>query len=298
MLTLPLLDAGDRVRGDLPRHRRLPHLRPRLRPDERRARAGRPRRSPSRRFQNGFEFQRYGYASAVSYVMVIAAAIGITLLLRVVQRAPAGDGTMNGRVFGRVVSYVVLVLIGARRHRAVPLPAAPLVQERGSTSSTVPPTLHFDWATIKENYSEVIHDHHYLTFVENSIIVTGISTLIALVLGVPAAYAFSRLRFRGSDTWASTILSFRFMPPVAVAIPIYLMIRYLGLRGQLPRADPALRRVLAAARGLDHDRLLRRDPARDRRGGDGRRPDPPRRAAARAAAARAARACSSPRRSA
>jgi multiple sugar transport system permease protein len=36
-------------------------------------------------FQNGFEFQRYGYASAVSYVMVIAAAIGITLLFRVVK---------------------------------------------------------------------------------------------------------------------------------------------------------------------------------------------------------------------
>jgi multiple sugar transport system permease protein len=36
-------------------------------------------------FQNGFEFQRYGYASAISYVMVIAAAIGITLLFRVVK---------------------------------------------------------------------------------------------------------------------------------------------------------------------------------------------------------------------
>jgi multiple sugar transport system permease protein len=36
-------------------------------------------------FQNGFEFQHYGYASAVSYVMVLAAAIGITLLFRVVK---------------------------------------------------------------------------------------------------------------------------------------------------------------------------------------------------------------------
>ena len=36
-------------------------------------------------FQNGFEFQRYGYASAISYVMVIAAVIGITLLFRVVK---------------------------------------------------------------------------------------------------------------------------------------------------------------------------------------------------------------------
>ena len=125
----------------------------------------------------------------------------------------------------------------------------------------VPPTLHFDWATIKDNYSQVIHDDHYFTFVENSIIVTGVSALIALVLGVPAAYAFSRLRFRGSDTWASTILSFRFMPPVAVAIPIFLMIRYLGLVNTLPGADPPLHRLLAAARRLDHDRLLRRDPA-------------------------------------
>jgi multiple sugar transport system permease protein len=36
-------------------------------------------------FQNGFEFQRYGYASAISYVMVLAAAVGVTLLFRVVK---------------------------------------------------------------------------------------------------------------------------------------------------------------------------------------------------------------------
>ena len=98
----------------------------------------------------------------------------------------------------------------------------------------VPPSLDFDWATIKANYAEVIHEDGYFTFVKNSVIVTGVSTLIALVLGVPAGYAFSRLRFRGSDTWASTILSFRFMPPVAVAIPIYLMIRYVGLLDSYP----------------------------------------------------------------
>src|SRR5919108_2135435 len=36
-------------------------------------------------FQNGFEFQRYGYASAVAYVMVIVAAVGVTLLFKVVR---------------------------------------------------------------------------------------------------------------------------------------------------------------------------------------------------------------------
>ena len=141
---------------------------------------------------------------------------------------------ISGRVFGRVVSYVVLILIAV-------VGAAPFLyllllscKSQLQTFLEVPPTLNIDWSVAKENYSEVIHTYHYLTYVENSIIVTGISTLIALVIGVPAAYAFSRLRFRGSDTWSSTILSFRFMPPVAVAIPIYLMIRYLGQLDSYP----------------------------------------------------------------
>ena len=139
-----------------------------------------------------------------------------------------------GRRFGRTVSYLVLILIAV-------VGAAPFLyllllscKSQLQTFLEVPPSLGIDWSVVKANYGEIIHTYHYFTFVENSIIVTGISTLIALVLGVPAAYAFSRLRFRGNETWASTILSFRFMPPVAVAIPIYLMIRYLDQLNSYP----------------------------------------------------------------
>ncbi|MEP6893575.1 MAG: carbohydrate ABC transporter permease [Gaiellaceae bacterium] len=135
---------------------------------------------------------------------------------------------MSTRALGRIVSYFVLILLGL-------IGIAPFVflliisfKSRIDVLE-VPPSLHFDWGQIKENYSRVIHDDHYLTFVKNSVVVTGISTVIALALGVPAGYAFSRLDFRGRDHWASTILSFRFMPPVAVAIPIYLLIRHLHL---------------------------------------------------------------------
>jgi multiple sugar transport system permease protein len=128
----------------------------------------------------------------------------------------------------RVISYVVLTTIGV-------VGIAPfaylliLSSKSGLTLLDVPPSLHFDWTTIKANYGQVIHENHYLTYVKNSILVTGASTFLALVIGVPAAYGFSRLRFRGADHFASTILSFRFMPPVAVAIPIYLMINTFGL---------------------------------------------------------------------
>jgi multiple sugar transport system permease protein len=36
-------------------------------------------------FQNGFQYYRYGYASAIAYVMVVVAAVGITLLFRFVR---------------------------------------------------------------------------------------------------------------------------------------------------------------------------------------------------------------------
>jgi multiple sugar transport system permease protein len=135
---------------------------------------------------------------------------------------------VSARVAGRVVSYLVLALIAI-------VGLAPfvylLILSFGSQLDVleVPPSLHFHWSQITSNYGNVIHEQGYLTYIENSVLVTGLSTLIALLLGVPAGYAFSRLRFRGRDHWASTILSFRFMPPVAVAIPIYLLIRDLGL---------------------------------------------------------------------
>jgi multiple sugar transport system permease protein len=135
---------------------------------------------------------------------------------------------MSSRTFGRIVSYLVLIVLGLVG--IAPFVFLLIISFKSRIDVLeVPPSLHFDWAQIKENYSFVIHEDSYLTFVKNSIVVTGISTVIALGLGVPAGYAFSRLDFRGRDHWASTILSFRFMPPVAVAIPIYLMIRHLHL---------------------------------------------------------------------
>src|SRR3989440_11779004 len=63
----------------------------------------------------------------------------------------------------------------------------------------------------------------------NSLIIAFGSTALSVLLGVTAAYAFSRFRVRGKDDLLFFILSTRMMPPIAVAIPIYLMYRELGL---------------------------------------------------------------------
>ena len=63
----------------------------------------------------------------------------------------------------------------------------------------------------------------------NSVIIGFGSTFFAIVLGTAAAYAFSRFRVPLKDDLLFFILSTRMMPPIAIAIPIFLMFRYLGL---------------------------------------------------------------------
>lgn len=63
----------------------------------------------------------------------------------------------------------------------------------------------------------------------NSVLLSVSSVALALVLGVPAAYAFARHRFRGSEDIAFTLLSFRFAPPLLVLLPLTLYFQDIGL---------------------------------------------------------------------
>ena len=63
----------------------------------------------------------------------------------------------------------------------------------------------------------------------NSVVIGFGSTFLAVFLGTLAAYGFSRFRVPLKDDLLFFILSTRMMPPIAVAIPIFLMYRTLGL---------------------------------------------------------------------
>jgi multiple sugar transport system permease protein len=63
----------------------------------------------------------------------------------------------------------------------------------------------------------------------NSMIISVSSTLIAVAMGTLTAYGFSRFRMPGEQDWLFFILSTRMLPPVVVAIPMFLMYRAVGL---------------------------------------------------------------------
>jgi multiple sugar transport system permease protein len=71
----------------------------------------------------------------------------------------------------------------------------------------------------------------FAVFFVNSILVAGVSVILALVIGTLAAYGFSRYPLRGNDTYLFTILTTRMLPPIVVIIPIFLMFRVTGLSG-------------------------------------------------------------------
>ena len=63
----------------------------------------------------------------------------------------------------------------------------------------------------------------------NSLIIAITSTVLAVSMGTITAYGFSRFKVAGEDDWLFFILSTRMLPPVVVAIPMFLMYRVVGL---------------------------------------------------------------------
>ena len=81
----------------------------------------------------------------------------------------------------------------------------------------------------RDNNMVVAGRSNYIPRFVNSLIIAFGSTILSVGFGVMAAYAFSRFKVPLKDDLLFFILSTRMMPPIAVAIPIYLMYRELGL---------------------------------------------------------------------
>ncbi|MDT8855487.1 carbohydrate ABC transporter permease [Paracoccaceae bacterium Fryx2] len=80
------------------------------------------------------------------------------------------------------------------------------------------------------NYWEVLFEDKVGVSLINSIIVAVCTTALAVCLGTPAAYALARFEFRGkTDLWFWFITN-RFVSPVVLAFPVFLISRELGLR--------------------------------------------------------------------
>lgn len=90
-----------------------------------------------------------------------------------------------------------------------------------------PPVWIFE-ATLS-NYKAVLTDDGVARSLINSLIVACSTTILAVLLGCPAAYALARFEFRGKkDLWFWFITN-RMVSPIVLALPFFLIVRQLGM---------------------------------------------------------------------
>ncbi|HLY63892.1 MAG TPA: carbohydrate ABC transporter permease [Chloroflexota bacterium] len=96
----------------------------------------------------------------------------------------------------------------------------------------IPPSfLFFHWTL--ENYVTVQERSDYIHHALNSIIIAGGSTLIALLIAIPAAWSMAFSPTKRTKDVLLWMLSTKMMPPVGVLVPIYLIWRDFGLLDSL-----------------------------------------------------------------
>jgi multiple sugar transport system permease protein len=94
---------------------------------------------------------------------------------------------------------------------------------------SLPPASGICEPIVRQRNMVVVGPSNYAPRFFNSLVIAFGSTALSVLLGTMAAYAFSRFKVPLKDDLMFFILSTRMMPPIAVAIPIYLMYRELGL---------------------------------------------------------------------
>ena len=101
----------------------------------------------------------------------------------------------------------------------------------------IPPSIFFE--PTLQNYQVLISGRletqtgtleiRFMNNLMNSVILATSSVALSLLLGIPAAYAFARFKFRLGEDIAFTLLSFRFAPPLLVLLPLAIYFQQLGL---------------------------------------------------------------------
>lgn len=93
---------------------------------------------------------------------------------------------------------------------------------------SIPPKWVPEKLTFK-NYITFFENSEFVKSFINSILTTLFSTIIALLLGIPAAYALARFDWKHANTIAFVVLLARMTPPIVMVLPFFMIARYLNI---------------------------------------------------------------------
>lgn len=77
-------------------------------------------------------------------------------------------------------------------------------------------------AISNSSFAAVLIRYNFLTFIRNSVFISGLTTIISLLLSVPAAYASTRLDFKGRTLVGWLIMLVYMFPSIVISIPLFV----------------------------------------------------------------------------
>jgi trehalose/maltose transport system permease protein len=135
----------------------------------------------------------------------------------------AGTATKKGLFFLLVVAIVVYAVF----------PFYYAIVSSMKTGTELFRVDYFPFSWNLDNYASVFRDNPFATNIWNSVLVAFATVALSLFLGVTAAYALGRIRFRGRGLILLSVLGVSMFPQVAVLSGMFQLIRWLGLYNNL-----------------------------------------------------------------
>jgi len=189
--------------------------------------------------------ERWAYSGAGGVARRVVPLVSLALIVAALYGAGG---------FGLLIGVGILVALGSLIFR-VPAPARPWLAYAGIALALVVYLTPLYWIVATSlkpfsdvnanppkflftptfaNYAELLHPQTssaraFPGQLLGSLVIGVVSTVLAVGMGTLAAYAFSRFKIKAKNDALFFILSTRMLPPVVVAVPIFLMFRSLGL---------------------------------------------------------------------
>ena len=88
-------------------------------------------------------------------------------------------------------------------------------------------------APVWSNFADIWTKAPMAKYLINSVLIASGSTIIAMICGIPAAYALARMKFKGQTAFLGFIIVSQMFAPVVLLIGIYKVIKFLGLTNTL-----------------------------------------------------------------
>jgi ABC-type sugar transport system permease subunit len=174
----------------------------------------------------GFTWFEMGYAAAIAYALFALLLVITVIQFRMVSRE-SGGGFVRTDLLVRSGLYILMGLVLVCWVAPLLWMLSTSLKPEGQILSLIPRWIPKTFTL--ENYRDVLDKFRLVAWGVNSIVVAAGATILGLVISIPAAYAFAKMRFRGQQWIFLLILSTILVPVHITIVPLFLGLAKLRL---------------------------------------------------------------------